>query len=51
MEEKIKNQSSNGKNSYFILNTNPNASHESVSETDNPTSTTTTCPCANDLIP
>lgn len=48
-EGKLKDQSSNGKNSYFIINNNPYTSHESVSKTDNATSTTTTCPCTNDL--
>ena len=49
MEGKLKNQPSNGKKSCFIINNNPDTSHESVSETDNATPTTTTCPCANDL--
>ena len=44
-EEKLKNQPSNDKNSYFILNNNP----ESVSETDNATPVSTSCLCANDL--
>ena len=44
-EGKIKNQPSNGKNPYFILENNPDTSHESISETDNGTPTTTTCPC------
>ena len=30
-ERKLKNQSSNGKNPYFIPNNNPDTSHESVS--------------------
>ena len=48
-EGKLKNQSPNGKSSYFIINNNPDTSHESVSETDNVTPTTTACPCINDL--
>ena len=48
-EGKLKNQSSNGKNSYFIINNNSYTSHESVSKTDTATSTTTTCPYTNDL--
>lgn len=44
----LKSQPSNGKNYYFIMNNNRNASQETVSETD-VTSTTSTCPYANDL--
>ena len=33
----------------LILNSHLNTSHESVSETDNATPTTTTCPYANDF--
>ena len=47
-EGMLKSQPSNGKNYYFIMNNNRNASQETVSETD-VTSTTSTCPCANDL--
>ena len=31
------------------FNKNPDTSHESVTETDKATATTTTCPCINDL--
>ena len=48
-EEKTKNQPSNGKHSYFVLNNNPDTSRESVSEIDNATPTNSTCPYANDL--
>ena len=48
-EEKIKSQPSKGKNFYFTLNSSLDTSHESMSETDNATPTTTTCLCANDL--
>ena len=41
-EKKInKNQTSHVKNSYFILNSNPDYSYESVSETDHTTPTST----------
>ena len=33
----------------LIINSNLDTSYESVSETDNATPTTTTCPCGNDL--
>ena len=48
-EGKLKNQPSNGKNSCFIINNNPDASHENVPETDNATPTTTTCPSINNF--
>ena len=49
MEGKIKNQPSHSKNSYFLLNSHPDTSYESVSEADNTTPRTATVPCASDL--
>ena len=47
MEGKIKNRHSQGKNSYFNLNSNSDAPYESVSQTDI-APTFTTSPWAND---
>ena len=48
-EGKLKKQPSNGKNSHFIINNDPDTSHGSVSETDNATPTSSTCPRINNL--